>query len=99
MEKAHLCYCQIPENKLKELARLRFIEKVPTEEMMKQCKDEKQREFVATIALLDVELKDLPAAIPDNPQLLRHLIDCRDHALDILNAEGIILPSQQKKPS
>ena len=83
--KATACYCQIPIKKLMELVRMRFIENVQTEELMKQMKSEKEREYLATIALLDVGEKDLIHMVEaEKPEQLRHFLDCRAHALEIL---------------
>lgn len=92
MEKIKLstCYCKIPFETLKELVRLRFVEGVQTEELMKQMKTEKEREYVATVALLDVSEKDLiHMAEAEKPDQLRHFLDCRAHALEILKENGL----------
>lgn len=86
----HLCYCQIPVDKLRNIARRRFVEGIPTNELMKQMKSQKEKDYLTTIALLNVKLEDLPQLIPhDNPMLLRHLLDCRDHVKYLLEVDGI----------
>lgn len=88
--KVHLCYCQIPTDKLKEIAHLRFVEHIPTEKLMAQMPTQKDREYLAAIALLDLKPKDLIKSVEvDEPELLRHLLDCRDHVKDVLHDEGI----------
>lgn len=86
----HLCYCQIPEEKLKELARKRFEEGIPTEVLMKQITDPKEREYLAAIALLDVQVENLPKIVPQvDKALLMHLVDCRYHVRSVLEDDGL----------
>jgi hypothetical protein len=88
--KVHLCYCQIPEDKLKEIARLRFVQGIPTERLMKQLKTQKEKEYLAAIALLDVKLQDIPKTVSvDEPFILQHLLDCRGHVREMLEESGI----------
>ena len=86
----HVCYCQIPEDKLKELARLRFIEGIPTEEIMDRLKTAREKEYLAAVALLDVKVTDLPKIVPETQKnILFHLVDCRYHVKCILEDAGI----------
>ncbi|OGX04148.1 MAG: hypothetical protein A3G87_00175 [Omnitrophica bacterium RIFCSPLOWO2_12_FULL_50_11] len=88
--KASVCYCRIPFRKLAELVRLRFVEGFQTEELMKRMKSEREREYLATVALLDVSEKDLIHMIEaEKPDELRHFLDCRAHALEILKSNGL----------
>lgn len=87
--KVSVCYCGIPLKKLTELVRLRFVEGIATQELMKQMKSEKERQYLATIALLDVNEKDLIHMVEaEKPDQLRHFLDCRAHALEILKENG-----------
>jgi|GEM_PF-1138921 len=92
--KPHICYCQIPEDKLREFAKLRFIDNIPTEELMERLIDLKDRESLAAVALLDITPEDLAKVVPDNPALLMHLYDCRYHVKAILEEAGIIVAEQ-----
>lgn len=87
----HICYCQVPEDKLKSFATRRFIDNIPTEVLMCELEDPKDREALAAVALLDVKPEDLPKVIPDNPALLMHLYDCRFHVRAILEEAGILI--------
>ncbi len=88
----HLCYCMIPEDALIVIARQRYVEKIPTETLMEQYPNRAAREYVAAIALLDVKVEDLPKVVPaGDPELLRHLLDCRGHVKDYLAQNGIAI--------
>ena len=83
--KVTACYCQIPMKRLIELVKMRFVENIQTEELMRKMKSEKEKEYLATIALLDVGEKDLIHMVEaEKPDQLRHFLDCRVHALEIL---------------
>ncbi len=88
----HLCYCMIPEDALIAIARQRYVEKIPTETLMEQYPSRAAKEYVAAIALLDVKAEDLPKVVPvSDPELLRHLLDCRGHVKDYLAQNGIAI--------
>ena len=85
-----VCYGGICFEKLVELVRLRFVDGIATQELMKRMKSEKEREYVATVALLDVSEKDLIHMVEaEKPDQLRHFLDCRAHALEILKRNGL----------
>ena len=88
--KATACYCKIPMQRLIELVKMRFVENIQTEELMKQMKSEKEREDLATIALLDVSEKDLIHMVEaEKPDQLRHFLACRAEALEILKNNSL----------
>ncbi len=98
----HHCYCEIPEEVLKRIAFLRYVEGVPTEDLMARAGSQKEREFIATVALLDVDPEKLPSLVEtERPDLLTHLHDCRAHILSFLELYGIRVkgnePDQAKK--
>ena len=83
------CFCDIPRAKLHELVRRRFVQGIPTMELMKQMKTEKGREDVATVALLDVKKEDLVKNVEvDDPEKLKHLLACHSDAKEMLAKEG-----------
>lgn len=86
------CYCQIPMKRLIELVEMRFVKGIQTEELMKQMKTEKDREYLATVALLDVSDQDLLQLIEaGGPVQPEHLLACRQRAKKILKDYAIIL--------
>ena len=88
--KISTCYCKIPFERLTELVRMRFVEGVGTEELMKRMTSEKDREYLSTVALLDVKEKDLIHMVDsENPSQLQHLLDCRAHTREILERYGM----------
>ena len=47
--------------------------------------------LLAAIALLDVPAGELKAVVPDDPDLLMHLQDCRGHVKDALKKAGVLI--------
>lgn len=93
--KVTVCYCQIPMKKLIELVKMRFVENIQTEELMKQMKTEKEREYLATVALLDVSDQELITMIEaGGPVQLDHLLACRQRAKNILKDYSVILSAE-----
>lgn len=88
--KISACFCQIPVEKLVSLVRMRFVEGIPTQELMKKMESKKDREYLATVSLLDVR-KDLLLQVveAEDHSLLGHLLSCRERAKEILAAQQI----------
>lgn len=98
--KVSTCYCSIPFEKLSELVHLRFIVGMETEEIMKQLASPKDREYLATVALLDVSSEALnEVAETEDPALAGHLFGCREKALQILKDHGIDLSKGKRGAS
>ena len=90
--KISTCYCNIPHKKLVDLVRMRFVDGAGTEELMTRMKTEKEREYLATVALLDVkdsELLDMIAS--DSTVEPQHLLACREQAKKILKDYAIVI--------
>lgn len=87
------CFCRIPPEFLVRLVRAKFIERVPTVDLLKKCADERERRYVNTIALLDVPEAEVREMLKDEPVFLAHFLDCRRHALQALKGKLIDLGS------
>jgi hypothetical protein len=90
--KVATCYCKIPIKKLIELVKMRFVDCVGTEELMAKMKTEREREYLATVALLDVKDSDLLEMIEgDSAVEPQHLFACREQAKKILKDFAIVI--------
>lgn len=81
------CYCPIPLEFLVQVVREKFYDRIPTVEIIKKYPGERERQFVETIALLDVPEADVRKLLKDDVVFLAHFLDCRKHALQILNGK------------
>jgi hypothetical protein len=88
------CYCKIPRRKLLELVRLHFVDGIPTEQLMKRAKTRREREYLATVALLDLHNGTLESIVDvDKPLDLSHFLSCHAQTRgilreDLFNQEG-----------
>ncbi len=74
---------------------MRFVENIQTEELMKQMKTEKEREYLATVALLDVSDQELVSMIDSGgPVQPDHLLACRQRAKNILKDYAVVLRAE-----
>ena len=90
--KIHCCYCDIPYDRLKELAQMRFVNGITTTELIKQMTSDREREYAAIVALLHISEEDLAQVIwtqDENRSL--HFLDCRRHAKKLLEHDGICI--------
>ena|SRR3990167_7989384 len=90
--KVSTCFCKIPIKRLIELVKMRFVDCVGTEELMAKMKTEKEREYLATVALLDVKDNELLDMIEsDSTVEPQHLLACREQAKKILKDYAIVI--------
>lgn len=73
------------------IVREKFIEHVPTVDLVKKCADERERRYVNTIALLDVPEAEVREMLKDDAVFLAHFLDCRRHALQVLKGKLVDL--------
>lgn len=78
------CYCHIPPDLLVQIVREKYIERVPTIELLKKYPGERERRHVYTIALLDVPEAEVRELLKDDAEFLAHFLDCRRHARQVL---------------
>lgn len=85
------CYCHIPPDILVQIVREKFIDRIPTIELVKKYAGERERRYVHTIALLDVPEAEIRGMLKDDAEFLAHFLDCRRHALQVLKGKLIDL--------
>lgn len=81
------CYCHIPPDLLVELVRAKFLDRIPTVELVKRYTSGREREYVHTVALLDVPEIEVRELLKDDVAFLAHFLDCRRHALQVLKGK------------
>lgn len=86
------CYCDIPREKLAELVQLRFIQHIPTADLMRRAKTHEDREEIAVVALLDVPKEELVKILAlENPLKMPHWLECHKSIRQQLAEEGLAL--------
>jgi len=78
------CYCQIPPPFLEHVVWQKFVQKIPTDELWKECRTEKEREFVNTIVLLDVSEAELAPLLKKEKNFYCNFLHCRERAREVL---------------
>lgn len=81
------CYCPIPPDLLVQIVREKFFDRIPTIALVKIYADERERQYVQTIALLDVPEAEVRELLKDDAEFLAHFLDCRRHALQVLKGK------------
>ncbi|HSA59214.1 MAG TPA: hypothetical protein VLJ37_05965 [bacterium] len=82
-----MCYCHIPPDRLVQIVREKFIEKVSTVRLLEQCTNDIEKGYVNTIALLDVPEPEIYKMFQGEKDFLAHFFDCRQHALQVLKGK------------
>jgi len=82
----HRCFCQIAPEELKRWARLKFVEHVPTLELLGLARDLREKEAVGIVALLDVSDDEVIRMMRPLSQSRCNILACRDHVREWLHA-------------
>ena len=78
------CFCQIATEELRHWARLKYLQHVPTLELLGLAKDRQEKEAVGIVALLDVPDDDVIRTMRPLSQSRCNVLACRDHVRDWL---------------
>lgn len=82
------CYCHIPQALLIRIVKEKFVDRIPTMELLKLYSTKQERRYVQTIALLDVPETEIRDMLREDVPFLTHFLDCRRHALRILKEQA-----------
>lgn len=83
------CFCEIPSEELLALAKNKFLKGQSTQELLAKAQSEKERNYIATLALMDLSEKQLKKFIRQGMRDLEHVFACRDKTISVLKSRGI----------
>lgn len=83
------CFCEIPQDKLFQLAMQKFVKGLSTQELMQKARSEEEKGYIATLALMDLGEKELEEFIRRGQKDLAHVFACRDRLVSVLKDQGI----------
>jgi hypothetical protein len=72
------CFCQLPMRALRRWARKRYIEHVPTIELLAEARGPRQQEVVGIVALLDVPDEEVVRLMGPLGRPGCRVLECRD---------------------
>ena len=86
------CFCQIPRSRLESLAREKFVDGVPTVDLVKSCNSPVEREEVMAVCLLNLPPERLRESLCRDPEeVVRHVLQCQQEILRHLRERGIVV--------
>lgn len=80
------CFCQFEMSALKRIIRRKYVDKVPTIELLRRASSAEERELVSIVALLDVSEEDLNGSLGHLVRPGCDLVACRSHVKQWLEA-------------
>jgi hypothetical protein len=87
----HRCFCRVPIADLRRWARKKYVEQVPTMDLLAMAKTRRQKEAVSIVALLDLPDDQVIRMLTPLARPGCHILACRDHAKQWLR--GMLAPS------
>lgn len=85
MKKIKHCFCHYSPNNLIKWIRRRFIENIPTIELINNAESAEEVEAISLVGLIDVKENDLLNIMSDVEKENSHILECRASALNLLN--------------
>ena len=80
----HHCFCQIPNDELQPWVKKRYGEQIPTVELIHSTDDQREKEIISIVALLDVDEKSMLKMMGDVDKPEHHIIHCRENVKHML---------------
>ena len=80
------CFCQIPVRELIVWARRKFLDHLSTIQLLAMAGDQREREAVSIVALLDIPDADVVLLLTPLTPSHCNVLACRDHLRDWLHA-------------
>jgi hypothetical protein len=78
------CFCQVSEEELRYWATMRYLEQIPTLELLASTDDPHAREVISIVSLLDVDEVTMLAMMGDVNQPEHHVLHCREQVIRLL---------------
>jgi len=72
------CFCQILPEELLFWARKRYMENIPTLDLLNSVRDSRQKEIISIVALLDADDESLLEMMSDVNLPDHHILHCRE---------------------
>jgi hypothetical protein len=86
VRRAGSCYCHVPMHELERWARRRYIEGVPTLELLRTAPRPRDRAVIAMVALLDVPDEEARRILRPRATPRCNVLQCREHVMQWLAA-------------
>jgi hypothetical protein len=81
------CFCQVPEEEMRSWVEKRYIDHVPTMELLQSTDDLHEKEVISIVSMLDVDEDTLLNTMSDVDMPDDHIIDCRENVRRLLGLE------------
>jgi len=88
------CFCQIPEAELMYWVRKRYMERVPTLELLDSTDDPHEREVISIVSMLDVDEDTMLELMGNVDMPAHHIVHCREFAKKLLGLGALLSTSE-----
>lgn len=82
------CFCQIAPEELLFWAHKRYVENIPTIDLLNSTHDARQKEIISIVALLDADEKSLLEMMGDINLPDHHILHCREELKKMMKLTG-----------
>lgn len=83
------CFCQIAESELLFWAKRRYLEEIPTLDLLDSTGNHHEKEVITIVAMLDVDEATLQELMGDVEMPEHHILHCRDNIIQSLGLEHL----------
>ncbi|MCU7812215.1 MAG: hypothetical protein KZQ77_13395 [Candidatus Thiodiazotropha sp. (ex Notomyrtea botanica)] len=79
------CFCKLSFEELEVWFKRRYVDKIPTIKLLEHAANDREREAISAIAMLDLDEETMLSLMGDVDMPYHHIIHCRAQFLDALN--------------
>ena len=84
------CFCQIPESELLHWVKRRYLERVPTIDLLDSTDDPHEKEVISIVSMLDVDEGTMLELMGDVDMPAHHIVHCREHVKKLLGLDALM---------
>jgi len=81
------CFCQVPDEEMRPWVKKRYVDHVPTMELLQSTHDPHEKEVISIVSMLDVDDDSLVKMMGDVDMPTHHIIECRKNVRRMLGLE------------
>ncbi len=84
------CFCQVSESELLFWAKRRYLENVPTVDLLYTTDDPHEREVISIVSMLDIDEGTMLELMGDVDMPDHHIVHCRENVKKMLGLDAVM---------
>ena len=84
------CFCQIPDSELMHWAKMRYLEQIPTLDLLDATDDPHEKEVISIVSMLDLDEDTMLELMGDVEMPTHHIVHCCARVKKMLGLDALL---------